>query len=264
MQNLQRQIDRINSIVIRLNLSRQKSDYMESYADKIRSLGGLRLHLGANDNGSGGWLDETGQSSFPPTGTPVLTKSGAFSYWAYGGSDAHVAAAAARWNILGNEAYIAPADRGLTIICWANLTAHGGVNHSLIDYTNGSSAAGSSYQLAALSSGVMRFGIYSGGSGYNVDATFSEAAPHFLAARFDPVSATRKTQLRIDETEQTNATSIPATLNSSANSWRIGNSAGGVIPAWVGWIAQITLFARRITDAETAELYRLYRVVMGV
>ena len=200
-------------------------------------------------------LTNTAASTFGYTGLiPHVTFDGVNQYLtkADGG--------AGNWSdVLGTEAYVDAADRGLTLGGWFNPVNTGGVQGLMMKGTAG--AATSSYELFINPLTNVVFRVSTGAAYISVTlAGLGSGVWSFIVGRYIP-STEIKVWINGDHAE--NVVAVPAALPDTAVQFSIGAVAAGVLPLG-GMASHCFLCAGQLSDAFIGTLYQQGRAMFGV
>lgn len=121
-------------------------------------------------------------------------------------------------DINGNETYINSAARGFTFVCALQFVT---VPASVFYIAAKSAGGANAWLLVKDASNNIQFSIFNSTTQYSVvsSVTVSALQPYIITARFEPSTGL---YLRVNNDEQSNTTSIPATIDSNATAFTIG------------------------------------------
>lgn len=147
-------------------------------------------------------------------------------YMEFAGAEEMTRTDEAAFDILGSEAYIAPALRGLTMGCWINADSiAGGVPwHYMTKY--GSATTNRPYTLLIEDDDVS-FAVTTSGSSEKSASILGEVAASswfYTAGRFDPGS---EVKVWLNESTATNVATIPIGLVNGTADFRLGRMEAG-------------------------------------
>jgi len=242
-------------------MTRQELTYTATLSE-YQTLPCLRF-LGAGGLGSAGeWRDLSGNGMhLSYNGNPQMsyTTQGA-PFWAYDGTgDYHSHADDAHFDITGTETTVNAAIRGITMGAWIYFFNAAGATEGVM--AKFAAPGQRSYYIARRTTGQMRFIITTDGSTLiTVDTAITAAgAWYFVAATFWPSSAIN---IRINDTEATNAVGIPASIfNSSALFYVACENASNLMS---GRVAFPFVCACALSDTQITRLYNRSRGLFGV
>lgn len=264
---------RANALVdIARNLSQQRQrldilDALEFPLDltlPFLNLPGLRGLWAAGGTGSGGGMFDRSGAGLTLTynGNPTQNIDNGYTpYWDYDGTgDFHSRADEAAFDILGTEAFMAAAVRGLTMGLWVYSTV-AGANQGLVSKwtTTGNQR---SYRLVKTSADLADFSV--SGSGTNEFAVTSAAtlSPnewHFLVGRYTPST---ELALWMDGVKAVNTTAIPAAIFNSTTAFEIARYNGATL--LTGRVALAFLCGAALSDNLCQALWYRSRAVFWV
>jgi len=162
-------------------------------------------------------------------------------------------------DILGTEAYVTAANRGLTMGGWFNFSnAYAAPESAMSKW--GVAAGSMSYLLRRTAGNVMTFGVDLGGaSSVSSVQTISSATWYFLVGRFDPST---EVAVFIDDTDkQINVAGIPANITNSGTAFQIGGANG--ITLMTGAATLSFLCAAYLPDSHIYSLYNISKALFG-
>lgn len=169
---------------------------------------------------------------------------------------------AANWaDIIGTEAYVVAAQRGLTLGGWFYfdgaaagttylMAKHGGVGQR-------------SYYIRRIASGVVQFIISVDGTAETTvssGAAINVASWVFFVARFDPGA---ELALFTNNDKQTQLVAVPASISDSTATFQIGARAGAANPM-DGRASLCWLCAAALSDSQASALYHNTRKLYNV
>jgi hypothetical protein len=134
---------------------------------------------------------------------------------------------AADFDIIGSEAYVPTAQRGLTLGAWVNRTTVGAAQTVLAKWNTAGNQR--SYILQSDTDGAPIFTVSGNGTAeLTINHSTACAADewHFIAGRFRP-AGTPDIDVWRNLVYETNSTSIPATLFNSSSDFEIGSNDSG-------------------------------------
>ena len=168
-------------------------------------------------------------------------------------------------DILGSEAYINSAQRGLTVGCWIRPSTIGAGDGGIISKYNTSGDQRSYMLYRQNSSNRFRFLVSPDGSatsGQTTSLDWTGSTWHFVVGRFVPSTSI---SIYVNGTWDTNVTSIPAAIFNSSAAFEIGSYAAGVSAStWAHQQSLAFLCAGALSDAVINALYRRTRALFGV
>lgn len=223
------------------------------------SLPALRGFWATSVNSAGAWYDLSGLGkTLTRNGDPEFYHVAPRGYWYYDGvGDYHNRADEADLRIIGTEAYVAAAYRGLTLGGWfypiGNTFSH------MIGKANDTNGP---YQIFNLVGGNATFRVRSVGDAANFDVTTPVVLNtwQFIVGRYDP-----STEIKIwnGSTTNTNVAGIPASLWTDVDAFSIGAEGAGGIP-YTGIAAYCFLCAARVNDATISAIFQQTRGAFGI
>jgi len=155
-------------------------------------------------------------------GGTTFNISNLIPYVNYNGTTAYYSHADATiFDIVGNESYIGGTVQGLTIGGWFYIE---NISPGSSEHMIGKGA--SAYLLQHDTSNQFRFRVYDGATAYAVGTTTATVNNwYFVCGRYDPSTAV---SIKVNSAAfEDNTTSIPSSLNNSADGFAIGASAAG-------------------------------------
>jgi hypothetical protein len=162
-------------------------------------------------------------------------------------------------DINGNEAYIRSEARGMTVVWVGLFTA---IPASAFYLTAKSIGGANSWLLVKTAANTIQFSIFSSAAQYSVTSSVTVATnqQYIITARFEPSAGL---YLRVNGDQQSNTTSIPATIDSTATALTIGARA---TPAdyFDGTYSIGMLAAAYATDTIEAAWYQATAPLFGV
>lgn len=212
----------------------------------------------------GNWRDISGMNNILLfNGDPVYAQIPADlpGYWYYDGvGDYHHitdAASGNNFDIIGTEAYVFPATRGLTFGGWfypaADVTGH------MIGKANDTNGP---YMLLYVAGGTALFRIRDAGDANNFDVSVAMVTDtwQFIVGRYDP-----GTEIKIwnGAVTNTNVAGIPASILDGADNFSIGAEGAGGLP-FTGGAAYCFVCAAQLNDATISNIFQQTRGAFGV
>jgi len=177
---------------------------------------------------------------------------------------------AGNWaDILGTEAYISPADRGLTLGGWFRFDRL--TNHEMLCGKSTAAAGTSSYHLVfrgVLAGDPVRMEVSTGAAFVTATVSPGIAATSwtFVAGRYDPGTEV-KVYVGIGDASPlqtgTQAAGVPAALPDTGTSFTVGSYQGG-LSYLDGFAAYVFLCATQLEDDMITALYSQTRALFGV
>jgi hypothetical protein len=174
----------------------------------------------ARDLGGGGF--NLGQANNP---TVQMSPPG---YTLDGGSSERLSAAdASNFDIVGNEAYILGAYRGMTLGLWVNFESLIASTQQVL-MSKWNTSGQRAYQIVVASADdELRFSVSTDGSAVvSVDSNIEPIVSkwYFIVGRFDPSA---ELAIFINDTVVKETTGVPATLHNSSEEFEISSNGGG-------------------------------------
>jgi len=241
----------------------------KTIASLLRSLPGLRGAWIANSFDENGDLyDLSGQGrTLSYNGNPLYHQGGLVPRIQFDGTGDYLSRAdEAGLDILGTEAYVAPAIRGLTCGGWFRFDRL--TNNEKLISKMGALAADQAYQLefrGDVANDPVRFQV---GDGAAVDTVALNSVVdttskwYFCAGRFDPSTEIKVWAGSTTLESNTNVAGIPAALANSGSSLAVGGSPAGT-SLLDGAMSCCFLCAAYISDAQVAAIWHHTRALYG-
>ena len=162
-------------------------------------------------------------------------------------------------DILGNEAYVAVAARGLTMGGWFWFDGTGAVNNMMGKWA---AAGQTSYYLQRRAVNDIQFCIWDGVGAFTVNSTVTIAANnwYFVAGRFDPSTAV---EVYVNGTWTANVAGIPAAILNSTATFTVGVLAT-LANYMDGRVSMCFLCAADLSDAQVFSVFEQTRAMYGV
>lgn len=166
----------------------------------------------------------------------------------------------ANFDILGTEAYVAAAARGLTLGGFFYNNNVPAAVETFMSKADGT--VNSSYLLYRVNTGVYRFLVGTGAATVAATTTGvpSTAAWHCVIGRFDPGTVV---ELFVDGTWYTNAVAVPAALLNSVFNLCVGAFSAGTFPL-AGRVSMPFICATDVDDEWVERLWRMGRELLEV
>lgn len=219
-------------------------------------------------NGSGALQSQDGFSAqMTATGTPshgYKTSPSLAPFHIYDGASYHSIASTTRYNISGTEAHVASNAQGLTMGCIVNTDTIASTAAGRYAFCKwGSSIANAQYRLIlTVTGGAFQFAVSNGVNSFVSNSTVSPSAStwYFLAGRYTPST---EVATWVNDSKTTNTTSIPASLNTTAQTLNIGSRSDGT-QFWDGRISMAWLCSMALEDYHIFAIYEMLRPVFGL
>jgi hypothetical protein len=215
----------------------------------------------------GDWHDISGHGNhLSYQGNLEHTYSGVVPNWKLDGTGDYFsitdAASGNDFDVLGTEAYIAAAARGLTVMLWCYVEETGTLENLIAKW----GAAGSrAYRLFlnATDQFVMRFSD----DGTNSDGATSSAvtmdAWYFVAGRVDPGSSVDVFVGSSTGLEETNQATARASIRNTATDLNVGARAGGTEP-FQGRVALCAVCAAQLSNSIISSVFEQTRAAFRI
>lgn len=251
---------------------RRRNDPTHSFADVLGMMqmfpGVAGIWPGSVVNASGQLVDISGNGLHMTANN--APQFGCLSYNNYlspfvryvaGFSQYHSLASAAGsvTDINGNEAYIRSEANGFTFVCQVSFNA---VPASSFHVASKSTPGGNAWILEKTAANNIKFSIFNSTIQYVVNSSITVVAnqQYIITARFYPSTGL---YLRVNNDEQSNTTSIPATIDSNSTPFTIG-ARGTPSNYFDGTIQLSGLFAAFVPDEIENVYYEMTAPLFGI